>query len=201
MIEKKEKPVIIAICGKSATGKDTLKKELFKSLFINDNVFVNSLILDTTRPKRTNEKDGADYFFINERKFHWKRKKLLYLNWTKFKKWYYGLPASRVKIDCINIGVFSIYDLISLLKKKDSYIIIPVYINESWKIRLKRSCDREKEIKFEYFRRLYKDHQDFKGVGLLLEMFDYSIDLKDIHEVEDRVSYIKDSLKNMGILQ
>lgn len=67
-----EKPIIIAICGKSAAGKDSLARFLtgyFKSF----GFFTNNMISVTTRPKRKNEQDGYDYFFISNSKFYMMR--------------------------------------------------------------------------------------------------------------------------------
>ena len=48
------------IMGKSATGKDTIYKKIKEELDINE------YILYTTRPMRTGEKNGVDYFFVTE---------------------------------------------------------------------------------------------------------------------------------------
>ena len=52
---------IFVIMGKSATGKDTLYKELLKS----SNVKVKPIVLYTTRPIRENESEGVEYHFVS----------------------------------------------------------------------------------------------------------------------------------------
>ena len=55
---------IFCLMGKSSSGKDTIFKEIsnIKELKL------NPIVLYTTRPKRTNETNGVEYFFINEDK-------------------------------------------------------------------------------------------------------------------------------------
>ena len=54
---------IIYIMGKSATGKDTIYKEL------KEKINVNSYVSYTTRPKREGETQGIDYNFITREEF------------------------------------------------------------------------------------------------------------------------------------
>ena len=63
-------PVIIAICGKSASGKDTLAKA-----FIEGGYGFTNIVSDTTRPPRKGERDGIDYNFLSVEKFQKKQKK------------------------------------------------------------------------------------------------------------------------------
>ena len=61
---------ILTIIGKSASGKDTILKEL-KNLVAEVDIFnkFNFVIKNTTRPKRDNEVDGVDYHFITDDEF------------------------------------------------------------------------------------------------------------------------------------
>lgn len=58
------KTKIIAIFGKSGAGKDALQNLLIK---LHPNF--NKIVSFTTRPKRDNEIEGRDYFFIDNNKF------------------------------------------------------------------------------------------------------------------------------------
>ena len=53
---------IYYLLGKSATGKDTLYKKLMRDASLG----LKSAVMYTTRPKRSGEKDGVDYHFIDE---------------------------------------------------------------------------------------------------------------------------------------
>ena len=55
---------IFCLMGKSSSGKDTIFKEISNKKELR----LNPIVLYTTRPKRTNETNGVEYFFINEDK-------------------------------------------------------------------------------------------------------------------------------------
>jgi len=62
MTDKKGK--LIVIVAPSGTGKSSLMKRLKK-----EDLLLDESISYTTRPIRPNEKDGQDYFFIDEQEF------------------------------------------------------------------------------------------------------------------------------------
>lgn len=51
----------------------------------------------TTRPRRSREKNGEDYFFINETEFRQKLKAKKILEWTKYLGYYYATPRDFVE--------------------------------------------------------------------------------------------------------
>ena len=73
------KPVIIAICGAAASGKDTLLNALAPALG------ATKIISDTTRPPRVGEKQGVDYNFTDTAVFWWNVEHNYYLEWTSFR--------------------------------------------------------------------------------------------------------------------
>ena len=48
--------------GKSSSGKDTVFRELLKKKTLN----LEKIVLYTTRPPREDEKNGIDYYFVNQ---------------------------------------------------------------------------------------------------------------------------------------
>ena len=50
----------------------------------------------TTRPPRTGEKQGIDYFFISKKEFFALRAKGAFLEWAKVFSQYYGTPRSFI---------------------------------------------------------------------------------------------------------
>lgn len=50
--------------GKSCSGKDTI----FQSLKENKQLNLKTVVGYTTRPMRVNEKDGVEYFFVDQNK-------------------------------------------------------------------------------------------------------------------------------------
>lgn len=56
---------IVYIMGKSSTGKDTIFKELLR----NNKYDFKTIVPYTTRPIREGEKEGVEYFFVDEEGF------------------------------------------------------------------------------------------------------------------------------------
>ncbi|QGT99437.1 Guanylate kinase [Candidatus Syntrophocurvum alkaliphilum] len=56
---------VFVLNGPSATGKTAL----MDYLLLNDNDFLEPIVSFTTRKKRSSEKDGKDYYFINREKY------------------------------------------------------------------------------------------------------------------------------------
>ena len=167
------KPIILAICGKSASGKDTLAKSLSAS--ISPYYRTNLIISDTTRPKRNSEQNGVDYNFLSERTFLQNIQDNKYFEYTVFRKWYYGTNKNSVSNDAVNIGVFNVAGLEHMVYLQHWYNIIPIYLDLNLEERLKRSYKREHKFKFEFIRRAFVDEKDFKDIRMLLSKYNYSL--------------------------
>lgn len=57
-------PLLIVISGPSGVGKDTVLQRMKER-----NLPFHYVVTATTRPKRPNETDGVDYFFVSEEEF------------------------------------------------------------------------------------------------------------------------------------
>lgn len=77
------KPTIIAVCGKSASGKDTLVKSLNKHLN-NKKILNHRLVSDTTRLIRYGEQEGVDYHYISTTEFLNRKDNNYYLEFSAF---------------------------------------------------------------------------------------------------------------------
>ena len=82
---------IIIISSPSGAGKTTICKYLLKKI---DNVKLS--ISYTTRPKRNNEKNEKDYFFVNREKFNELAKKNYFVETAKVFNYYYGTPLENI---------------------------------------------------------------------------------------------------------
>ena len=82
---------IIIISSPSGAGKTTICKYLLKKI---DNVKLS--ISYTTRPKRKNEKNEKDYFFVNREKFNELAKKNYFVETAKVFDYYYGTPLENI---------------------------------------------------------------------------------------------------------
>ena len=162
-MEKKIK--ILALFGKSASGKDSIQKWIVS----NYPQLTNKIVSCTTRPPRSGEQDGVDYFFLSDEEF---AKKVLdgsMLEATSFREWFYGTALDQLDPNKINVGVFNITGVECILDDP-RLDVVPVWIHASDTVRLKRSLDREdnpdcKEI----CRRFLADEKDFDE----MDDFDY----------------------------
>ncbi len=82
---------IIIISSPSGAGKTTICKYLIKKI---DNIQLS--ISYTTRPRRKNEKNGKDYFFINPEKFNTLSKQNFFIETAKVFNFYYGTPKENI---------------------------------------------------------------------------------------------------------
>lgn len=162
----KEKIKIIAIFGKSGSGKDTIQKWLV------NNGYGCGIVSHTTRPPRDYEKDGIDYHFITNYKFAEKIYNGDMLEATEFNNWMYGTSIEALSKDKINIGVFN-PDGIRCLLDERRIEVLPIYIVTSDKIRLLRNLKREKEPNCsEICRRFFTDDKDFQNIEFEYLYFD-----------------------------
>lgn len=162
-MDKIEKPIILAICGKSASGKDTLS--IFLTNFLKSHgIPAHNVVSVTTRPPRDKEQSGKSYYFVNDEQFHYLIENNKLIEFTKFRNWYYGVPYQEIESDKINIGVFNPRGLENLRRQHIQFHVIPIYLEEKLITRLRRSHDREGKWKLEYLRRLIADHFAFKGI-------------------------------------
>lgn len=162
-----DKPVVIALCGPAASGKDTLAKELYLYMRMNS-LFCNLIVSDTTRPMRSGEEEGIDYFFKTINEFVDKYRDKQYIETTRYRDWYYGTDKSQIVPNHINIGVFNLDGLLSL-KGSDKYNVIPVYLKIPFVTRMQRYAARAGKVTFEQFRRAFVDTLDFLNIDLYLD--------------------------------
>ena len=169
---------LIAIIGRSASGKDYLFRHTLKN-----NPDLNPVIHYTTRPRRDGEVDGKDYFFLTEAEFTHKVCDQDFLAETHFRDWKYGIDSNSFNPDKINIGIFNpieLNQLYELFKDKFQFVIVETLADE--KTRYLRSLDRlkpyDKEGLKELCRRNNADEQDFKIIKYIprfsLNTTDYS---------------------------
>lgn len=88
--QKKNSGLIFVISGPSGSGKTTLRDSLLKDKDLKRKL-VKSVSF-TTRPRRSGERQGKDYFFISEEQFRRWRKAKKILEWTKYLGYYYATP-------------------------------------------------------------------------------------------------------------
>jgi guanylate kinase len=85
-------PLVVVISGPSGVGKDATLDTMKKT-----GLPYHHVVTVTTRPKRPGERNGIDYWFISEDKFHQMVKRNQFLEWAKVYGNYYGVPKREIK--------------------------------------------------------------------------------------------------------
>ena len=165
---------IFYIMGKSATGKDTIYKEL--SCRFRDRL--NKIVSYTTRPIREGETQGVEYFFVTEDEalLLENEGKIIELReyQTVMGPWKYFTvnddPIDLEKNDYLVIGTLESY--LSMRSYFSEETVVPVYIEVEDSNRLLRALNREKKQAAPNFsevcRRYLADEQDFSEEKLKL---------------------------------
>ena len=94
---KNQKKLII-LTGPSGVGKGTVVKKILGK---EKNFWLS--ISATTRQPREGEKDGENYYFLNQEKFKEMIEQSMFLEWAQFAGNYYGTPLSSVNLSLIHI--------------------------------------------------------------------------------------------------
>ena len=173
---------IIYLMGKSASGKDTVYRELLKRF-----PFLKPVIPYTTRPRREGEKDGEDYHFVSpemldlfEKKGRLVEKRVyetvagpwIYATVDEDPKEQPGGPEPRTSgpDGSVRIGIGTLESYLKLKAYYGEETLLPVYIETDDGTRLQRALDRERQQKkpnyAELCRRFLADLEDFSDEKL-----------------------------------
>lgn len=158
---------IFCLMGKSASGKDTI----YRQLLINEKLQLKKIVPYTTRPIRENERDGVQYHFVDEEalnKFEADGKVIEKRSYnTVHGVWhYFTLDDKQVeldKYDYLMIGTVQSY--VDIRDYYGSDKVVPIYIELDDGVRLQRALNREisqSKPKYEEMcRRYLADAADF----------------------------------------
>lgn len=189
---------IFYIMGKSSTGKDTIYKRLLERP---ENT-LRTIVMYTTRPIREDERDGVEYFFVDEER----QRELeaegriieLRCYHTFHGEWkYFTVKDEQIDLernDYLVIGTLESYAMTRNYFGRDR--LVPIMIELDDGIRLQRALDREKLQKppryQELCRRYLADEEDFAEDKLAeagIEKCFYNDDLERC--LSEIVSYIE----------
>lgn len=163
---------IYYLLGKSATGKDTLYKEILKR-----RPKLRTVTMYTTRPIREGETDGVEYFFTDREELERqlasgkviesRTYQTIAGSWT-----YYTVDDGQFDVaddeSCLMIGTLESYD--KMCAYFEAGKMVPVYIEVPDGIRLLRAVKREENQKKpnyrEVCRRYLADEKDFSEENL-----------------------------------
>lgn len=122
----------VIIVGKGASGKDHLRKMMVEDGF-------NYCVSHTTRPMRSDEEEGIDYYFVKDEVAYMMILEDLFLEHTNFNGWIYG--TSKDEFHKSNIFIMTPSG-IAQLSKEDREESLIVYVNVSESIRKERMSKR-----------------------------------------------------------
>ena len=178
---------IFCMMGKSSSGKDTLYQQILDY----EGLLLKSIVLYTTRPIRSGEKDGKEYIFADEdmlarlteagkviecRSYH-----------TVHGVWKY-FTVNDGQIDLTRQNYLTIATLESYLKIRDYFgedFVMPIYIEVEDGVRLRRALEREEAQSnpryAEMCRRFLADMVDFSeeklaAAGITKRFFNEDLD-------------------------
>ena len=158
------------IMGKSASGKDTIYQKLLE----NPGFHFRRLIIYTTRPIRDGEKEGQEYYFVNEESFQSLKAEGKIIEDRGYES-VYGLWRYFTvdNMDLENYSYLGIGTLESYEQLKKYYgvdKVCPIYIEGEDGERLKRAIAREETQEIpkyeEMCRRFLADSQDFSEANI-----------------------------------
>lgn len=163
---------VLALVGPAGAGKDTICNEIV------NNYKYNKIISYTTRPARSSETEGKDYYFVTKEEFD----NLDLLEYTIFKEnWYYGTSTKSLKANTWNIGVFNPEGINSLKQREDIDLLI-WYVKAKDINRIKRQLLREKKPSIkEIIRRYFADKKDFKNFDSITDWIVYNDTEQQLH--------------------
>lgn len=190
--------MILVLCGKSASGKDTIMKELLKKGF-------NPIITTTTRPMRYGEKQGVDYNFVTNEEFFSKLQTGEFIETRQFHTtvngkddiWYYGTSVKNIDNTLNNVIVLDLSGTESLISYFGTQSVYVVYIDVSDEIRTFRAKRRKSFDQTEWDRRMITDTEDFSESRLKKDVnaFVYNDSDNLQYSVECVINYFNDWVK------
>lgn len=192
------KPIIILVCGPSACGKTSVVKKMNYLINKSNKIKKQSKVclLDTSRPMRIGEVNGAEYNF--KTKFEMIKNNNSYIYISRYNNWLYGLNENEIEVDKINLIVAGPDEIDNWQNLKNKYFIICFLLKDGVFRRIYRSVKRngvEKEI----FRRAASDALDFKHISNKISCFKYYHTLKNVQGVNNKTKEILKYLRNWGI--
>lgn len=161
---------IFCIVGKSASGKDTIYKEILSIHYSN----LIPVIPYTTRPKRVGENNGDDYNFVNEEQLRSFEEHGQVIEkrqyFTTQGIWYYFTLKFNIVDDNDYILITTLDGAISIKEQYGADMVHIIYLIVDDKTRLLRCIEREsKQINPDYSevcRRFIADQKDFSDAKI-----------------------------------
>lgn len=193
---------IVYLMGKSSSGKDTIYKELLAQAAGS----LRTVVPYTTRPIRSGEQNGVEYFFVGEEEYQellQKGKVIEHREYhTVYGLWrYFTADDGQIALErgnCLMIGTLESYEKMKAYFGEES--LLPVLVEVDDGERLQRALDRERQQEApkyeEMCRRFLADSEDFQEEKILhagIRKRFYNEDLRQC--LEEITRYIDENLR------
>ena len=185
MIKTKKNGELIIISGTTCAGKGTVIKKLLE----NHNDIVLSVSY-TSRPKRENEIDGVDYYFVTPEEFEEKIANGDFLEYAKVQYGaYYGTPKAEI-IEQLNTGKDVILEIdvqgakqIKELFPETILIFIMAPSMEEVKRRIVMRGDENKEQIISRFKTAYNEINQYNNYNYVVVNDDLAESVKKVESI------------------
>lgn len=163
---------IFCLMGKSASGKDTIYSKVLSTLE-RDGFDIAQVVTYTTRPKRTPERDGDEYFFLSGAELDEKLMEGQVIERrdynTEYGMWSYAtLDDGQISgnRDYLVIGTPDVYESFATYFSREQVIPILVVIDDGTRLMraLTREMQQESPKYDEMCRRYLSDKRDFDEI-------------------------------------
>lgn len=157
---------IVYLMGKSSTGKDTI----FKRLLEDEALGLKRIVPYTTRPVRNGERQGVEYFFVDEAGFQEMKAQGKVIEDREYHTFhglwrYFTVDDGQIKPEgrYVMIGTLEGYRLLQAHYGREK--LLPILIDLDDGVRLQRALNRERKQRHpkyeEMCRRFLADSADF----------------------------------------
>ncbi len=155
--------MLLIICGKMCSGKDTVVKRLINKGF-------KKVVTYTTRPKRRGETDGVDYHFISTEEFKRRIQDGFFLEYRDYKvasgdTWYYGSAKEdvmKIRDDQKKVIILSPSGVDKMIElKRTNDILFKIVHLKCTDATIRERAKHRKDNKQEVERRIISDGNDF----------------------------------------
>lgn len=184
--------------GKSSTGKDSF----YKQLISDETLKLKKIVMYTTRPIRAQERNGEEYYFVNDEKLVRLEAEGKVIERRSYNTihgiWhYFTVCDEQINLeenDYIVIGTLESY--VACKKYFGEDVLVPMYIEVDDGMRLQRALDRERaqdKPKYkEMCRRYLADSDDFSEENIVAAGIDKRFENDDFVKcLEEMTEHIK----------